>query len=401
MFKLVDRYIIGMAAKLMLATFVIGVLILTLARLIIILKLQAIDDQDLTTIAQLLGYFMPNYFGFMLPFALFWACYMVTRQLSGNSEIRAFTAAGISQKRLVFPFIFIALTTVMVNMAVYGWLEPLARYQYRALTHRITNTAAYLTIQAGVFMKAGHRTVFVNEINKPDKTFRGLLIYENSPDGKLREVIASRGRLVMAGNDSVLRLEEGNRIQLAPVNPEAPSLPKPEENLNFTTLDIPLVADSEKFHQRGKDEEELTVKELVERRTTPPAGVTESAMTVQLNHKLIVILTALILPFLAIAMAQSGPRGAHYLKGPIAFLFVIAYQQLVEFGKVFAISHEISPALALWPTFIIMACISVFAFLSLDAPRDNVVVMFFSNLFRSWQGYLNTVTDRLKPKGSW
>lgn len=399
--RLVDRYIMAKAVKLMLGTFVIGVLILTLARLIIILKLRAIDDQDITTIAQMLGYFMPNYFGFMLPFSLFWACYMVTRQLSGNSEIRAFTAAGISQKRLLLPFLALSLMTVLLNFLVYGWMEPLARYQYRALSHRIENTAAYLTVQAGVFVKAGPRTVFVNEINRADKTFGGLFIYEKSMDGFDREIIASRGQLIIAGNDSVLRLEDGNRIRLASVDLDAATIPKPDENLRFTTLDVPLISDEDAYHVRGKDEEELTVPELVSRLNTPPHGVSGGAMEVQLNHKLVVIFTALILPFLAIAMAQSGPRGAHYLKGPIAFVFVIGYQQLVEFGKVFANAHNLSPALMLWPTFFAMAAISLAAFLSLDASRDNVIVLFFGGIFRVLRNMVNSVVDRIAPKVHW
>ena len=399
--KLVDRYIIGKAVKLMLGTFVIGVVILTLARLIIILKLRAIDDQDFATIAKMLGYFMPNYFGFMLPFALFWACYMVTRQLSGNSEIRAFNAAGISQKRLMVPFIILSLLTVLVNFVVYGWMEPIARYQYRAMTHRIENTAAYLMVQAGVFMKAGSRTLYVDQVNRAEKSFKGLVIYENSPDGYHREIIASRGQLVVTGQDPILRLEDGNRIRLAKVDLDAASIPKPEENLDFTTLDVPLFSSSDAFHARGRDEEELTVPELLSRGDTPPERSSRGAISVQLNHKLVVIFTALILPFLAIAMAQSGPRGAHYLKAPVAFILVITYQQIVEFSKVFARENEISPALTLWPTFIVMAGISLAAFLSLDASRDNVFVMFFGRIFRAMQNAVNSVVDRIVPKVHW
>ncbi len=372
--KLVDRYIIISALRVMLATFAIGVGVLTLARLIIILKLKAIDDQDFGIILRMLGYFLPNYFGFMLPFALFWACFMVTRRLSGNSEIRAFNAAGISQKRLMLPFFILSLLTVIANFAVYGWLEPIARYNYRHLTHQIENTAAYLAAQAGVFMKAGRRTVYIDEIDRQARTFKGLLIYEQGDDGILRQIISARGQLINVGPDSLLRLEDGNRIRLKPVDLASASVEKPDENLLFQTLDIPLVSDEDGFHSRGNDEEELTIRELASYGEAPPAGVSASRMSVQLQHKLIVILTALILPFLAIAMAQSGPRGSHYLKGPTAFLLVILYQQLVEFGKVFAREHELQASLVLWPVFIIMAVLSVGAFLALDASRSNWLI---------------------------
>jgi lipopolysaccharide export LptBFGC system permease protein LptF len=65
-------------------------------------------------------------------------------------------------------------------------------------------------------------------------------------------------------------------------------------------------------------------------------------------------------------MAQSGPRGANPLKAPLAFGLVILFQQIVDFGKVFAIRQEFSPSFILWPVFITMCLASLYAFLKLD-----------------------------------
>lgn len=396
--KLADRYIVINALRVMLATFAIGIGVLTLARLIIILKLRAIDDQDFGTILRMLGYFMPNYFGFMLPFSLFWACYMVTRQLSGNSEIRAFNAAGISQKRLMVPLFVLGVLTVLVNLVVYGWLEPVARYGYRSLSHKIENTASYLAVQPGVFMKAGNRTIYVDSIDRPTRTFSGLVIYEESYDGFLRQIIAERGQLILAGESPLLRLENGNRIRLKPIDLASMEIGRPDENLIFTTLDIPLVAEGEEFHGRGNDEEELTIPELISQRDSPPARSSPARMAVQLQHKLIVVLTALILPFFAVAMGQAGPRGTHYLRAPTAFILVILYQQLVEFGKVFSREHGLSAAAVLWPVFFAMAAISVLSFLSLDASRDNPVVLRLNKAGQAVQRAARDIFQRLAPR---
>jgi lipopolysaccharide export system permease protein len=368
--KTADRYILLQVVKLMFATFAVGILVLSMARLIIILRMKAIDDQELSLVVQMLAYFLPNYFGFMLPFALFWACFMVWRRFSGNSEERALSAAGISHRRMALPLFGLGVVVSALNLFVYGWLEPHARYNYRALTHRIENTAAFLSVRAGVFTKAGHRTVFVNGLDSATNTFKGLLIYEQTPDGLTTQILAATGRLLAAGSNPLLRLENGNRLILRLPAKGSTAPPDTQENLQFATLDLPLLSDEERFYVRGSDEEELSIAELYASAAHPPPGTRPIEMAAQFNQKLIVILTALFLPLLALPMAQSGPRGANPLKGPLAFGIVILFQQLVDFGKVFAIRQDFSPAIALWPIFIVMALGSAYAFLRLDqGPR--------------------------------
>jgi LPS export ABC transporter permease LptF len=396
--KLVDRYILASVLRVMLATLAIGIGVLTLARLIIILRLRAIDDQDFGTILQMLGYFVPNYFGFMLPFALFWACFMVTRQLSGNSEITALNAAGISHKRLILPFLALGLITAIANFGVYGWLEPQARYGYRSLAHKIENTASYLAVQPGVFMKAGNRTIYTDSIDRSTRTFKGLLVYELGQDGLLQEIISERGQLLLSGESPLLRLENGNRIRMKPVNLASITIERPVENLVFTTLDVPLTGEGNAFHARGNDEEELTVPELISLREAPPAGSSPARMLIQLQHKMVVILTALFLPLFAVAMGQSGPRGTHYLRAPAAFLLIILYQQLVEFAKVFSREHGLSAMLVMWPLFAAMAALSIAAFLSLDASRDNPIVLRTNQASQALQSLARKMFQRLAPR---
>jgi lipopolysaccharide export system permease protein len=364
--RTIDRYIVWRVLRIMLATFAVGIVVLSLARLIIILRLRSIDDQGFSLVLQMLGYFLPNYFGFMLPFSLFWASFMVWRQLSGGSELRALGAAGISHARLIVPFMGLALATAALNLFVYGWLEPHARYNYRALTYKIENTAAYLAVRAGVFTKAGDRTVFVNELDSNTRSFKGMLIYENAQDGWQRQIIAAKGQLITNTANPTLRLEDGNRMKLKQFDPAEPQIPKMEENLEFAVLDVPLLSDEQKFYARGADEEELSIGELYRNMDAPPLGTTATSMRAQLNQKLIVILTALFLPFLAAPMAQSGPRGTNPLKAPLAFTLVILFQQVVDFGKIFAIRQELSPTLVLWPVFAMMCAGSIYAFTKLD-----------------------------------
>ena len=70
------------------ATIIIGLLVLSIARFLIIFDLVLGNDQGLLIVAKALAAFIPHYLAFMLPLALYWGSYTVARQITVGSEDR-------------------------------------------------------------------------------------------------------------------------------------------------------------------------------------------------------------------------------------------------------------------------------------------------------------------------
>ena len=353
----------------MLATIMVGILMLSMVRMLLVLQSGSDLAQALILVVRLTVLFIPHYLGFMLPFALFWGTYVVVRRLSLNFELVSLFANRMSLARFILPLFILGIFVTGLNAGVLGWLEPFSRYSYRELMFQLRHVTPYLAVREGVFTRIGRQTIFVERIDKQTNTFKKILVFELGEDGTQTEIIASQGEVFFGGKLPVLLLRDGNRLVMQQ-NPLAqagqPDLP---DNLEFQTLTFPLTPPSVQFHSQGDDEQEFSLYGLYERLDTPPSGTSVAEMESELNRKLIIILTSLFLPLLATFCAQSNPRGSNLHQGILSFGIVILYQQLIQFGRVLTDRTGLSPIVTMWPLFGILAAGSVI----LIALQDNGV----------------------------
>ena len=353
----------------MLATIMVGILMLSMVRMLLVLQSGSDLAQALILVVRLTVLFIPHYLGFMLPFSLFWGTYVVVRRLSLNFELVSLFANRMSLARFILPLFILGIFVTGLNAGVLGWLEPLSRYSYRELMFQLRHVTPYLAVREGVFTRIGRQTIFVERIDKQTNTFKKIFVLELGEDGTQTEIIASQGEVFFGGSLPVLLLRDGNRLVMQQ-NPLAqagqPDLP---DNLEFQTLTFPLTPPSVQFHSQGDDEQEFSLYGLYERLATPPPGTSVAEMESELNRKLIIILTSLFLPLLATFCAQSNPRGSNLHQGILSFGIVILYQQLIQFGGILTDRTGISPIVTMWPLFGILASASVI----LIALQDNGV----------------------------
>jgi lipopolysaccharide export system permease protein len=368
-FKVIDRHVFWRVLGVMLATIMVGILMLSMVRMLLVLQSGSDLAQALILVVKLTALFIPHYLGFMLPFSLFLGTYVVVRRLSLNFELVSLFANGMSFTRFILPLFILGIFVTGLNAGVLGWLEPFSRYSYRELMFQLRHVTPYLAVREGVFTRIGRQTIYVERIDKQTNTFKKILVFELGEDGTQTEIIAAQGEVFFGGRRPVLMLRDGNRLVMQQ-NPLAqagqPDLP---DNLEFQTLTFPLTPPSVQFHSQGDDEQEFSLYGLYERLDTPPPGTTVAEMGSELNRKLIIILTSVFLPLLAAVFAQSNPRGNNLHQGIISFGIIILYQQLIQFGGILTDRMGISSILTMWPLFGILAAGTVI----LIALQDNVV----------------------------
>ena len=339
----------------MLGTIMVGILMLSMVRMLLVLQSGADIARAMMLVVNLTVLFVPHYLGFMLPFSLFWATYVVVRRFSLNSELVSLFGSGMSFRRFLLPLFMLGIVVTGINAFVMGWLEPWSRYSYRGLKFNLEHTAPYLAIREGVFTTIGRQTIHVENIDQETYSFKKIFVFDLAEDGTQTEIMAEQGEVSVGERLPVLLLRNGNRlvIQKPPEsNEEQPDAP---ENLEFQTLTFPLTPPSIRFHDRGDDEQEFSLYGLMERLNTPPSGTSVAEMGSELNRKLVVILTSMFLPLLATFLAQSNPRGSNLYQGVFSFGIVILYQQLVQFGGILTDRTGLSPAITMWPLFGVLA----------------------------------------------
>ena len=323
----------------------IGLLVLSAARFLIIFDLVLGNDQGLLIVARMLAAFVPHYLAFMLPLAIYWGSYTVVRQLTVGSEVNILQATGSSIARIFSVLLVLGVVFACLNVVVVGWLQPLGRYSYRALSYHLENADFYLRVRDGTFMKVGPRTIFVEKINPDRRSFSKIMIFEPLDKGGSVSMLAPRGAITKLGDQLSLRLYDGERLLI-----ENADEPDNVQMMDFKVVDVPVGNSVAPFRLRGDDEQELLLPELFEQKT-PLADADAVDISEALHKRLVIALSCLFLPMLAVVLGVQSSRKRNLYQSVFALLIVVVYHQLVEFSGDFGRSIAVGPAVMLWTVY--------------------------------------------------
>lgn len=353
----VDRYILKQIAKPLLTAIAIGMLVLLAERMVRLLDVTLGKRNSFGVVFELLAYLLPHYLGQAIPVALFLGLMFGFNKLSRDSEIDAFLAAGIGFQRLIAPIVLLSLLIAGMSFAIFGWLQPHARYAYRAVLFAASHVEVFYLAEEGVFMQAGNRTFILDKLSRSDGSFQNIFLFEDGADKGTETITATRGRLIPdpAGERPVLHLEQGHRLGLS-TPPKAASGPIPTALVgDFSFADTPLGRIKEKFTRlRGIDERELTLPELISRRNSPPDKASPATMTAELHSRIINILVPLVLPFLALPFALGRRRHLRAYRFGVAVALLIAFHEIIQQGALMTHNYGYSPYLTMWLPFLAM-----------------------------------------------
>ena len=391
----VDRYILRQIAKPILTAITIGLLVLLAERMVRLLGVTLGKHNSFGVVFELLAYLLPHYLGLAIPVALFLGLLFGFNKLSRDSEIDAFLAAGIGLHRLVQPVLLLSVVFAICSLLIFGWLQPHARYAYRAVLFTVKNVEVFYLAEEGVFMQAGARTFILDRLSRKDGSFRKIFLFDNRGEKGGETITASSGRLVPdpRGQRPILHLEQGHRLELPSWTDASSDSPLPSPVVgDFAFADTPLGKISDKFTRaRGIDERELTLPELIDRRNSPPSGVTLRSMSAELNNRLVNVVAMMVLPILALPFAIGRRRHLRAYRFGVAVALLIGFHEIMDQGGLITENTGITPLLTIWTPFVLLVIFAVWRFWNVCF---TVRIDRFDPLF----DWMATVSQRIKQR---
>jgi lipopolysaccharide export system permease protein len=394
----IDRYVLERALVPLTASIGIALVALLLERMVRLMELLVNQGSPVLLVLKLLANLVPHYLGLALPLALFLGITLSATRLSVDSELDALQSAGVGLTRLLRPMVWLTLVLTAVMVLLVGWLQPLTRYQFRALMWAATNSAWDLAVEKGSFFNGiGNYTVLIEDMGDNGRTLKGVFVQQRKSDGGTVMMTAETGeagRLPESGQ-IVLKLRNGRRVETERASDKVTVL-------SFERFDLPMeVAASDPFRDRS-GERELTFTELACQLrlqpvadappSPPPWPCTEEAQPLQfkgnrlqseMHARMVRVLSLVFLPLMSIPLGLASRRsqkGAGLVVGVILLTF---FNYLLQFGEKAADYGKLSPWFGLWGPWFAMMALSVFLFwLVKERPRDNPVETMFEALER-------------------
>src|SRR5579859_2548834 len=176
-FKLIDRYV----AREVVAPLALGVLLLTFAlvtgRLLKLTEMVVNRGVTLGDVMSLIGYIMPAFLELTFPMAVLLGVLMGFGRMSGDRELTAARACGISLYRLSVPVIVVAGVVYALSSWLAFSVRPWANAHLREQLFELTQTRSTAGLKEKVFNRNfPGLVVYVDKVSNADETLHGVLI---------------------------------------------------------------------------------------------------------------------------------------------------------------------------------------------------------------------------------
>jgi lipopolysaccharide export system permease protein len=259
-FPALDRYIFRQVLTPMLAVFVIAASLLVLDKMLKLFQFVETEGGPVSVVFRMLANLLPEYASLAIPLGLMLGVLFAFRKLAISSELDVMRAVGMSYTRLLRVPYLLAFALAGLNLAIVGYIQPLAHYYYEQLDFELRSGALGASIKVGEFNTLKDRMALRIEASRDNgRDLVGIFVRVAEPNGEVLSISAKHGRfLALKGNlDTViLRLTDGQIIQDTPkVTPRVLSFAQHD-----LPIDLPAVA---KFRQRGGKEREYFLPELL------------------------------------------------------------------------------------------------------------------------------------------
>ena len=389
-----DRYILRLVLAPMIGVFLLAASLLLLEKMLRLFEFVSAEGGPVNIVFEMLLNLIPEYAGLAIPLGLMLGILFAFRKLATTSELDVMRAVGWSYPRLLRVPYMLTIALMAVNFAIVGYLQPQARFAYEELNFQLRSGALGASIKVGEFNAIEDRMALRIEASEDEgRRLLGIFARVANGNGQVLSISAREGRFLANREDRntiVLRLEDGTIIH------EVPS--GGARVLSFTRHDLPIDLPAlERFRDRGEDEREYILPELLEIGWSPETPQVEAqASQANFNYRMVEVVMMIMLPLLAVALAIPPKRSTSALGVFVSIVIVVAYHKVNQYGAEVAAIGRIDPFLALWGPFAVLAALIFWMFWRVAFVPGGQAIGALEALFAKLGGWFKRLTGKRK-----
>ncbi|MGD2112279.1 MAG: LPS export ABC transporter permease LptF [Gammaproteobacteria bacterium] len=338
MLRIFDRYLLKEVVYGWLAVTVVLWLVLVSNRLVQYLADAAAGDIPGELIFNLLGLQMVRYLVLVVPFALALGVVMGLSRLYRDNEMVVMSACGVGPGRIYRPVLGLAVTIAILI----AWLSLYVSPEVQGMSSRLKISAqqqADLTVLgAGRFndLQGGRVTFYAERLSDDRTHMENLFIMVRREPGReyppqLLTAKTARRTLDADTGDDFLVLQDGYRYEGTPGEADYRIMQFGQYGVR---VDLPDAADP------GDLREAVPTRRLLA--STDPWDIAE------LQWRLSMPVSVVVLVLLAVPLTRGGPRQGRYGRLVLAVLLFVIYYNLLGTAKVWVGRGAVPPEIGLW-----------------------------------------------------
>jgi len=273
-----------------------------------------------------------RYLSLLAPVAVFLGIMLALARLNRDSETAALNSCGIGPTEMMMP---IGLMTLIVAAAT-AWLTlvsaPASMRQIETIRHEAREALELHAIEPGRFIQSeADNAVLYAERVEGDNVYG--VFWSNEVDGRVVVVVAESGRRIEDPATGALSfvLNNGTRTEGVPGQLDFSVMEFREHGLPIRTPD-------------GGDFEES-----IEMRTFPSLLASSDPLSAaELQGRIAVPLSLIILALLAVPLSRSSPREGRYARVGVGLLVYFIYANMLSVARVWVEREAVPGWLGTW-----------------------------------------------------
>lgn len=339
---IISRYLTKEVFNTLLAVTFVLLLIFISQQLVRYLSYAASGKIAANILFQIVGFEIPNLLALLLPLGLFLGIILTYGRLYADNELRVLHACGLSVKRLTGITSGLAIMVMLVVMVLMFWVNPFIAADKQKILASGSIDNLLNTLMPGRFQVGsdGRRVVYVERISRDHKQANNLFIAEQaktkSEDNNAPWVVLSAKSGYQAIDPQTkqpfIMADTGNRYEGIP-----------GQN-NYKIIQFKKYAVSTPglvLNTQRQIEEAIPTAQLF-------ALYKDPEKMSELQWRVSIPLSVLLLALLAIPLSQVKPRQGRYAMLLPAILIYVAYMNLLFVGRNLIEQKMVSPQIGLW-----------------------------------------------------
>jgi lipopolysaccharide export system permease protein len=364
---ILDRYV----AREVIAPFGLGVALLTFA--LVTGKLLKLTDMVVNhgvSIGEVLGliaFIMPAFLELTFPMAVLLGVLLGFGRMSGDREMIAARACGVSLYRIAIPVMMVALVVYFLSSWFAFSLRPWANTSLEARLFYLTRTRVASVIRDHVFNNTFRGlVVYVEKVSPGGNTLQGVMISDARTPDQQSTIIARRGIILPdeRSNSLTIRLFDGS---LFGVDPKSDA----SHITSFKTYDI-TIKPEENFGSSWLAPDEMSYPTLLATiQNGRASGKRNLEAETELARKYTVPVATLLFAMLGISLGLKPARGGQSERFGVSIALFFAYYSLMRVGQTFAERGLLNPFIAMAIPDVVFLALAIWLFIRAAEDRGN------------------------------
>jgi len=342
--------------------FFIGLLtftvILLMDKILKLIELIVTRGVSFSKVLMLLLFISPSFLVFTIPMAFLLGTLLSFGRLSGDSEITAFKASGVSLYQLFLPISILSIIAYLFTSFLVFYGLPWGNRGFIATIYLIAQSKADIEIKERVFNDVfDGLVVYVDKVPIQGKRIEGVLIYDERDKEKVNTIFAKEGFLNSdpKSREVVLRLLSGDIHRFEPKT-------KVYQKIKFDTYDLKLEL-GKTFAAMGKKlkEHEMSIDEIKEKiEKMKKKGEDTTGQEVELHKRYAIPFACIVFGLIGVPLGIQPRRSARSYGFILGILILMTYYMSLTASEILAMRKIIPVFLAGWTPNLLFSGLGVY-----------------------------------------